>query len=168
MLYNRELCLKKKRSKYILQISFLQMFVPAGTLIYVIHTTESCEVFTVFSEPRVLPQLLFCCCEKPMTKINLYQETVYFTYSFQSIIKGSRGRNRSRMLVCSSGLLSFCFEITAQRWSHPRWAGHSYITPAIKKILPTGKSDGGNLLIEVPSSQVTLFGVKLTKTTQQA
>jgi hypothetical protein len=39
--------------------------------------------------------------------------------------------------------------------------------PLIKNILPTdiptGQSDGGNSLAEVPSSQVTLDCVKLTK-----
>lgn len=44
----------------------------------------------------VYSSMLFCCCDKQMTKSNLWRKRFISSYRLQSIIEGSQGRNLKR------------------------------------------------------------------------
>lgn len=52
-------------------------------------------------------------------------------------------------------------------WHLPQWTGPTHIHSSSRKCpmgLPTCQSDGSKISVKVPSSQMTLLSVKLTKT----
>ena len=125
----------------------------------------------------------FYCCDRKYHDQNQHEEMVILFYNSQVIThhwqnsgQESRGKNWKKdhsgtLLTIPSPWLTqpaFLFNIRplTQGWHQPPWAGTSDINHKLRKCpvdMPVNKSYGGIFSTEIPTFQMILVWVKLTK-----